>query len=104
AALEPVLRDDALDVRHDWPLDPRHHVAPHRLSPGALEPPVRHARAADERDAAIDDEQLAMGAIVEARQAVPLHAPIPLDTAAGAGQLLSHRAKGAEAAARIEHN
>ena len=52
AAFEPVLRDDALDVGDDRPLDPRHHVAPHRACRATRpRPPVGDARAADERDA-----------------------------------------------------
>src|SRR5207245_10510965 len=63
AALEPVLRDDALNVRHDRPLDARHRVAPHRLAAVRLRPPVGDAGAAGERHAAVDDEELAVRAV-----------------------------------------
>jgi hypothetical protein len=47
--------------------------------PGArrLPPPVRDAGAAGERHAAVDDEQLAVGAVVQAREPVPMHRLIP---------------------------
>jgi hypothetical protein len=77
AALEPVLGGDALNIRDDGTFDARHHVAPHRFSVVRPPPPVGHAGAADERDAAVDDEQFAVRAIVEAArlyQRIPRYA------------------------------
>ena len=41
------------------------------LPSSGLRPPVGDAGAADERDVAVDDEQLAVGAVVQPAQAVP---------------------------------
>ena len=71
AAFQPVLGEDALQRRHDRPLDARHRVAPRRLAVVRLQPPVGDAGAAGERDAAVDDQQLAVGPVVQAVQPVP---------------------------------
>ena len=71
AALEPVLGKDALQRGDDRTFDAHHRVAPRRRSVDRLEPPVRDAGAAGERDAPVDDEQLAVRAVVETVQPVP---------------------------------
>ncbi len=81
-----------------------HHVAPHRLALGRLRPPVGDPGAADKRDGAVDDEQLAVGAVVEPREAVPRKPVIRLDAAAGLAQRPRRRVKRAKAADRVHHD
>ena len=51
-----------------------------------LSPPVRDAGAADERDAAVDDEQLAVRPVVQACEPVPANPLVALDAAARLAQ------------------
>ena len=107
AALEPVLRRHALQRRDDRSFDARHRVAPRacacrsRLDVG-IRPPVGDAGAADERHASVDDEQLAVRAVVDPRQRVPPQPLVRLDPAPGLAQPAHRPAPQAEAADRVD--
>jgi hypothetical protein len=101
AALHPVLADDAGDVGYYRALDAGHHVEPARAAAGRLQPPVGDAGAADERNPAVDHEQLAVGAVVQAAQAVPREVLIRLHPGARRAQRLPDPPERAEAADRV---
>ena len=101
AALQPVLRGDSLERRDDRPFEPGHRVAPGRCGGPWEGPPVGNPRPAGEGDAAVDDQQLAVGAVVEARERIPAEALVRLDPAAGLAQPAHRRAPQAETADRI---
>ena len=74
AALEPVLGEDALDADTTGPSMRAIMSRQIGFPPERLHPPVGDAGAADERDVAVDDEQLAVGAVVQPCEAVPASA------------------------------
>ena len=65
AALDPILIERPFDVHGGRAADLDLGVAPARLRPGIHRPLVRDADAADERDIAVDDERLPMGAVIQ---------------------------------------
>ena len=68
----------------------------------AIEPVITDPRAADESDLAIDNEQLAMGAVVEALERVPPDGLIPADAPAGLSQAREGSIPCRETADRID--
>src|SRR5205807_5964328 len=90
-------------------LDPRHHVAPHRparavaLAAG-LPPPVGDAGAAHEGDLSVDDQELAVRAVVQAREAVPAHPLIRLDAAPRLPERPRRPVERSEAADGVHHD
>ena len=82
--LQPVVREAGLERRHRRPFDPDLHVAPFARVPRVAAPVVRDAGAAGERDAAVDDERLAVGPVVEAAEAVEADRVVPGELAAAA--------------------
>ena len=78
-------------------MDPELRIAPMVLVLGVTGPVIRHADAADESDLAVDDENLAVRAVVRFFQLEPLRAVEFRDVAAGAPQPLhvfvGHRAR-----------
>ena len=71
ADLDPVVHEDRLHLRNDGPFRTKVRVPPMRRVLRMPGPFVRDADAAGEADAPIDDEQLAMRAVVESLQLVP---------------------------------
>ena len=69
--LQPVLREPGLQRRDRRPLDADLHVAPLAGIPRVAAPVVGDAGAAGERDPAVDDQRLAVGAVVVAAEAAP---------------------------------
>ena len=78
AALHPVVHEGELHLRDHRPLHAHHRLAPVVLLVGVAEPLVRDADAAGEADRAVDDEELAVRAVVEAREGVPAQRVVPL--------------------------
>src|SRR6185295_13286521 len=103
AAFEPVLGCDPLDLRYHRSLDARHHVAPHRLAVRGLRPPVGHAGTADERHPAVDDEKLAVGAVVQAAESIPREPLVRLDPAPRLAEGTGRLAERAETADGVHH-
>ena len=103
AALEPVLCRHTLQRGDDRPLDARHRVPP--WAPSLLfwkGPPVGHTGSADERRHAIDDQQLAMGAIVDSVERVPANRLVRLNAAPRRAKTGDGPSPQAEAADRID--
>ena len=70
----------------------------------ALEPLVGDAGAADEADAAVDDEELAVGAVVELEDAIPGGRVVEGDLAAGVEERGEVALADAGAAEGVEHD
>ena len=81
-ALEPVLREPRLQRRDGGPLDADLDVAPVVRVLRVPAPVVGDAGAAGEGDAAVDDQRLAMGPMVEAGERVPADRVVPGELAA----------------------
>src|SRR6185312_9536272 len=64
--LEPVLGEGGLEPADQRPTDAAHHVVPGHLALHPTEPVRRDSRAADEAYLSVDDDQLAMRAVVDA--------------------------------------
>src|SRR5206468_3173696 len=78
-------------------------IAPARVAALAFIPVIGDARAAEEADLAVYDDQLAVRAVVDARQRVPLDGVIPTDAPAGVEQFLIEALPGGKAADSVEH-
>src|SRR5438093_11568777 len=78
AALHPVAQEGELHLCDDRSLNPGHSFAPVILGIGVAQPVVGDAHTAGEADLANDDEELAMGAMVESRDRVPKQGAIPI--------------------------
>ena len=79
----PVVHEVGLELRHDRAFDPEVGVAPMIGGIRVAQPHVRDADAADEADLAIDDEQLAVRAVVDAARVVPAQRMVAHDLHAG---------------------
>ena len=77
--LHPVVVERGLHLRDDGTLDAEMHVSPVVGILRVAHPLVGDADAAGECDPAVDHQQLAMGAIVEAVQVIPLQWTVLLD-------------------------
>src|SRR5271154_2039759 len=64
---------------------------------------IGDVRTTDEAGLAIDDQQLAMGAVIDLRPAIPAQRVIPAHLSAGSAQSIEVGVRGAKAAQRI-HN
>ena len=103
AAFEPVLRRDPLERGDDRSFDPAHGVAPGAPAAAArVEPPVSDARAAGERDLAVDHQQLAMRPVVDPVQRVPAHRLVGHDPHACGPQPPHRPSPQANAADRVD--
>jgi hypothetical protein len=103
AALEPVLGEHPCSAATIGP-SMRAIVSRHVGVPAMrLEPPVGDPGAAGERDAPVDDQQLAVRAVVEAMQPIPADRLIEIDLAAGLLQSAAAAAAHHGAADRVEH-
>jgi hypothetical protein len=74
---EPVLREAGLLRQRRRPFDARHHVPPFGGMARLVEPVIGDAGAAGEGDAAVDDDRLAVGAVVRAPDGVPADGAVP---------------------------
>ena len=70
--LDPVLREHGLEAVDDRALQPHAGVAPMLGVVAVAEPLVGDAVAEGVADRAVDDEQLAMGAVIEAAEVPPM--------------------------------
>ena len=102
--LDPVVVEGGLHLRHHRALDAEVQVAP---VVGVLRmafPLVGDADAAGESHRAVDHQQLAMGAIVEAADVVPLERPVLLDVDAGVAHALEQVVLHLDAAGPVQHH
>ena len=94
-ALEPVLREAGLQRTDRRTLDPDLQIAPVLVVLRVAGPVIGDPGAAGEADAAVDDERLAMRAVVDAPQVVPANRVVPRDVTAAlvqdAQDLVAHR-------------
>ena len=84
---DPVLRERGLDRVHDGPADPHGEIAHVLLVLGVAEPGVDDAVTSNQGDAAVEHHELAMVALVEHPDVRPALRMVPLEFAAGGGQL-----------------
>src|SRR6185437_14257797 len=68
---EPVFREGGDEAGRGLAIDAEHRVAPGGAAAGGTEPVVGYACTADEADVAVDDDELAMGALVEIGPGIP---------------------------------
>ena len=85
---DEVLVERPFHQADDGPFDPDHRVAPVVLVLRVPEPVVVQPDAAGEADPAVDDENLAVGAVVQLLERVPLRLAELPDPDAGASQPL----------------
>ena len=88
ASLDPIDHEDGLHLRDDRSRDFEVSVAPVLGILRVAGPLVADADPAGEADRAIDDEQLAMSAVVEPREVIPFRRVISFHLAACLFQLL----------------
>ena len=89
--LDPVVEEHRLHLRHHRPFDGEVAVAPVLRVLGVTGPLGRDADTAGEAELAVDDEQLAVGAVVEAAEMGPARRVIAADLAAGVGDFGDER-------------
>ena len=103
-ALEPVLREAGLQRPHRRPLDPDLQIAPVLVVLRVAGPVIGNAGAAGEADAAVDDQRLAMRAVVDAPQVIPADRVVPRDMAAAVVEDPQDLVADARRADRIEQD
>jgi hypothetical protein len=87
-SLGPVDHKDGLHLRDDGAFDFEVGVAPVRRVLGVAGPGIADAHAAGEAHAAVDDEDFAVGAVVEMGEVIPAGRVVAQDDAAGGAQLV----------------
>lgn len=100
--LDPVVVEGGLHLRHHRAFDTVMRVAPVLRVLRIAHPLVSHADAAGEADAAIDHQQLAMGAVVDAVQVVPGQRAVAMHLHPGVGHVLDQRGIHLQAAAPVD--
>ena len=76
-AFKPILGEGGLKMGNCVSFHFDHGVTPARMLAFILEPVISHTSSADKCGAAVDNQQFAMGSIIEVRKFVPLHAVVP---------------------------
>jgi hypothetical protein len=102
--LDPVLREGRLQLRHDRPFHPRADVAEVLLVLRLPQPVVGEAMSAHVRDAPVDDEDLAVIAIVDQAEVGDQDRVVPAHLRAGFLQQLESLLSELLAAAAVEHH
>ena len=77
--VNPVLREDGLELRDDGPLDPDHGLAPLIRIPGVARPPVVDTHASRESDTSVDRQDLPVRAVTDLVDRVDADGLVPLE-------------------------
>src|ERR1051325_2519925 len=99
---EPVLDERGLKARDRRAFEAKHRIAPARVLLVPFEPVIGEARAAQETHLTVNDDDLAVRAIVDAGQCAPPETVIPADAPARRAQLLEVAVPRSERAYRVE--
>src|ERR1051325_4423886 len=99
---EPVLDERGLKACDRRAFEAKHRIAPARILLVPFEPVIGEARAAQETHLTVNDDDLAVRAIVDAGQCAPPETVIPADATPRRAQLLEVAVPRSERAYRVE--